>query len=77
MVKSMLLMGCFFLAACSTQTAQVKDHHQSPDEDPQIAAAANDLPPHEIAYTDQYGFHFDKDNALVDANGHPVTTDPK
>ena len=76
MVKSMLLMGCFFLAACSTQIAQVKDH-PSPDQDPQIAAAANDLPPHEIAYTDQYGFHFGKDNALVDANGHPVTTDPK
>jgi hypothetical protein len=76
MVKSMLLMGCIFLAACSTETAQVKDNHQSP-EDPQIAAAPNDLPPHEIAYTDQYGFHFDRANALVDANGYPVTTDPK
>jgi hypothetical protein len=30
------------------------------------------LPPHEIAYTDQDGFHFDRNGMLIDDHGRPI-----
>jgi hypothetical protein len=50
--------------------------NQKPEE---MAKAPGEAPPtrHRIVYTDQYGFHFDRNGLLLDDNGYLITARPR
>jgi hypothetical protein len=85
MTKLLLVSGCVLAICGSSALAQPKQAPTGPSsvttiqESPQVAMAPDQkMPPrHRIAYTDQYGFHFDSNGLLVDANGYPITAHPR
>jgi hypothetical protein len=85
MMKLLLISGCVLVLCGSSALAQSKQtpiNGPSPEattrQSEQMAMAPDAKPSrHRIAYTDQYGFHFDKGGLLVDDDGYPITAHPR
>jgi hypothetical protein len=81
MKRLLLISGCVLVLSGSAALAQTKPSGgPTPNSirQEQMALAPNESVPtrHVIAYTDSYGFHFDRNGVLVDANGYPITPHP-
>jgi hypothetical protein len=74
MTKLALISACV-LALSGASTAARADHvAHNPTAAIQVVTAPSGAQPirHQIAYTDQYGFHFDREGMLVDGHGYPI-----